>query len=34
LLEVVGATEEDNLETIKLMGEYVVPNLKSQIVEG
>jgi len=34
LLEVVGDTEEDNLETIKLMGEHVVPNLKPQIVEG
>lgn len=29
LLEVVGATEEDNLETIRLMGEHVVPNLKA-----
>ena len=28
LLEVVGATEADNLETIKLMGEHVVPKLK------
>lgn len=28
LLEVVGQTEEDNLETIRLMGEEVVPNLK------
>lgn len=28
LLEVVGASEEDNLETIRLMGEHVVPNLK------
>ena len=34
LLEVVGKTEADNLETIKLMGEHVVPNLKPQIVEG
>lgn len=28
LLEVVGATEADNLETIRLMGEHVVPKLK------
>jgi 5,10-methylenetetrahydromethanopterin reductase len=28
LLEVVGASEEENLETIRLMGEHVVPNLK------
>lgn len=28
LLEVVGANEADNLETIRLMGEHVVPNLK------
>ena len=28
LLEVVGKTEADNLETIQLMGEHVVPNLK------
>ncbi len=28
LLEVVGASEEDNLESIRLMGEHVVPNLK------
>ncbi len=28
LLEVVGASEKDNLETIRLMGEHVVPNLK------
>ncbi len=28
LLEVVGAGEEDNLETIRLMGEEVVPRLK------
>jgi len=28
LFEVVGANEEDNLETIRLMGEHVVPNLK------
>jgi len=28
LLEVVGASEADNLETIRLMGEHVVPNLK------
>jgi 5,10-methylenetetrahydromethanopterin reductase len=28
LLEVVGASEEDNLETVRLMGEHVVPNLK------
>jgi 5,10-methylenetetrahydromethanopterin reductase len=28
LLEVVGASEEDNLETIRLMGEHVTPNLK------
>ena len=28
LLEVVGKTEADNLETIRLMGEHVVPNLK------
>lgn len=32
LLEVVGATEEDNLETIRLMGEQVVPNLKPATV--
>ena len=29
LLEVVGATQEDNLETIRLMGEEVMPNLKA-----
>ncbi len=29
LLEVVGASEADNLESIRLMGEHVVPNLKS-----
>ncbi len=28
LLEVVGGSEEDNLESIRLMGEHVVPNLK------
>ena len=28
LLEVVGASEEDNLETIRLMGQHVVPKLK------
>ena len=28
LLEVVGASEADNLETIRLMGEEVVPNLR------
>ncbi|MEJ8569760.1 LLM class flavin-dependent oxidoreductase [Elongatibacter sediminis] len=28
LLEVVGASEEDNLDSIRLMGEHVVPNLK------
>ncbi|MCY4361084.1 MAG: LLM class flavin-dependent oxidoreductase [Gammaproteobacteria bacterium] len=28
LLEVVGANEADNLETIRLMGEEVVPNLR------
>jgi len=28
LLEVVGKTTEDNLETIRLMGEKVLPNLK------
>lgn len=28
LLEVVGASEADNLETIRLMGEHVVPRLK------
>ena len=28
LLEVVGASEADNLESIRLMGEHVVPNLK------
>jgi hypothetical protein len=28
LLEVVGANEEDNLETIRLMGKHVVPKLK------
>ena len=28
LLEVVGATEEDNLETIRLFGEEVLPQLK------
>jgi len=32
LLEVVGATEEDNLESIRLMGEEVTPNLKPAIV--
>ncbi len=34
LLEVVGDSEKDNLETISLMGEHVVPRLKPQIVEG
>lgn len=29
LLEVVGASEADNLETIRLMGEHVVPRLKA-----
>jgi 5,10-methylenetetrahydromethanopterin reductase len=29
LLEVVGANEKDNLETIRLMGEHVVPHLKA-----
>ena len=28
LLEVVGASEEDNLETIRLFGEEVLPKLK------
>ena len=28
LLEVVGKTEEDNLETIRLMGKEVLPKLK------
>ena len=28
LLEVVGASEADNLETIRLFGEKVLPNLK------
>lgn len=28
LLEVVGESEEDNLESIRLMGEHVVPNLR------
>ncbi|RME35754.1 MAG: LLM class flavin-dependent oxidoreductase, partial [Gammaproteobacteria bacterium] len=28
LLEVVGKSEEDNLETIRLMGEQVVPRLR------
>ncbi len=28
LLEVVGATEEDNLETVRLFGEEVLPHLK------
>jgi 5,10-methylenetetrahydromethanopterin reductase len=32
LLEVVGASEEDNLETIRLMGEEVVPNLSPATV--
>jgi len=32
LLEVVGASEEENLETIRLMGEEVVPNLKPAAV--
>lgn len=29
LLEVVGATEEDNLETVRLFGEEVLPKLKA-----
>ena len=29
LLEVVGETEEDNLQTIRLMGEEVMPKLKA-----
>ena len=32
LLEVVGTSEEDNLETIRLMGEQVVPELKPATV--
>ena len=28
LLEVVGETEEDNLETVRLFGEEVLPKLK------
>jgi len=32
LLEVVGETEADNLETIRLMGEEVVPHLKAASV--
>jgi hypothetical protein len=32
LLEVVGDSEEDNLETIRLMGEEVVPNLQPATV--
>jgi 5,10-methylenetetrahydromethanopterin reductase len=32
LLEVVGASEEDNLETIRLMGEEVVPDLNPATV--
>ncbi len=32
LLEVVGASEEDNLETIRLMGEEVTPHLKPATV--
>ena len=32
LLEVVGASQEDNLETIQLFGEEVVPHLKPQVV--
>ena len=32
LLEVVGADEADNMETIRLMGEEVVPNLKPATV--
>jgi alkanesulfonate monooxygenase SsuD/methylene tetrahydromethanopterin reductase-like flavin-dependent oxidoreductase (luciferase family) len=28
LLEVVGATEEDNLETVRLFGEEVLPHLR------
>lgn len=29
LLEIVGASEADNLESIRLFGEHVIPNLKS-----
>lgn len=31
LLEVVGATEEDNLETIRLFGEAVLPRLRPKV---
>ena len=31
LLEVVGASAEDNLETIKLFGEAVLPKLRSKV---
>ncbi len=34
LLEVVGASEADNLETIRLMGEHVIPGLKPCLMEG
>ncbi len=34
LLEVVGSSEADNLETIRLMGEHVVPNLKPAKIEA
>ena len=33
LLEVVGADAADNLETIRLMGEEVVPNLNRRLFE-
>lgn len=32
LLEVVGETEEDNLQTIRLMGDEVMPKLKAAVV--
>ncbi len=34
LLEVVGETEEDNLETIRLMGEKVIPRLRPAAGRG
>ncbi|MGH8323087.1 MAG: hypothetical protein ACRETD_04700, partial [Steroidobacteraceae bacterium] len=33
LLEVVGKSEADNLETIRLMGQDVVPRLKAAAVQ-
>jgi alkanesulfonate monooxygenase SsuD/methylene tetrahydromethanopterin reductase-like flavin-dependent oxidoreductase (luciferase family) len=32
LLEVVGEAEEDNLQTIRLMGDEVMPKLKAAVV--